>query len=123
MKMLLGVSHVTSSIEILGLLVSDCTWMIQPNLYMCSHSNCNWGNGKANYDKNMSNYFGIIVVLMTMVHLRENCCNYANDNFKLGHRCRSRPAPFKVFFAVIPDFVTLTVFSADAEEWGEVNML
>ena len=64
--------NVISSIGILGLLVSDCTWMIQPNLYMCLHSNCNWGNGNADYDKNMSNYFGMnIVILMTMVHLEK----------------------------------------------------
>lgn len=93
--------NVISSIGILGLLVSDCTWMIQPNLYMCLHSNCNWGNGNADYDKNMSNYFGMnIVILMTMVHLGENCCNYANDHYKLRHGCRSGPAPFKVFFSL-----------------------
>lgn len=60
---------------------------------------------------------------MTMVHLGENCCNYANDLYKLGHRCRSGPAPFKVFFALILDFVTLTAFSADAEEWGSQNVV
>ena len=99
--------------------------MIQPNLYMCLHSNCNWGNGKADFDKNMSNYFGMnIVVLMTMVHLGENCCNYADGHYyKLGHGCRSGPAPFKVFFALILDSETLTIFSADAEEWGSQNVV
>ena len=73
--------------------------MIQPILYTCLHSNCNWGNGKADYDKNMSNYFGMNNCgTHDHGHLGENCCNYANDDYKLGHGCRSGPAPFKVFF-------------------------